>query len=80
MKLPRDVSGAELVRRLERIGYVATRSVGSHVRLTCSLPQVHHVTVPLHDSLRVGTLSAILADVASAQNLPRDVLVERLFD
>lgn len=79
MKLPRDVSGAELVRKLERIGYSVTRTVGSHARLTCLARRAHHVTVPLHEALRVGTLAAILAEVAAAQELSRDEVVKRLF-
>lgn len=80
MRLPRDLSGAELVRRLERFGYAMTRQSGSHIRLTCARPQEHHVTVPRHDPLRIGTLAAILADVASAQSISRDELLTRLFD
>lgn len=79
MRLPRDLSGSELIQRLERLGYVATRQTGSHVRLTCSTPQEHHVTVPRHDALRVGTLAAILSDVATAHSLTREELLSRLF-
>ena len=32
MRLPRDVSGADLARRLERLGYRTTRQTGSHIR------------------------------------------------
>lgn len=39
----------------------------------------HHVTIPSHDPLRVGTLSAILGEVAGHFNLTRDQLLERLF-
>jgi predicted RNA binding protein YcfA (HicA-like mRNA interferase family) len=38
MRLPRDVSGAELVKRLGRIAYRVTRQTGSHIRLTCDKP------------------------------------------
>ena len=79
MRLPRDLTGAELVRCLTKLGYRQTRQTGSHVRLTCDAPRQHHVTVPLHDPLRIGTLSAILGDVAEAQGVERDVLLERLF-
>ena len=79
MKLPRDLSGADLIRRLERFGYVITRETGSHVRLTTTTPQQHHVTVPRHDALRVGTLAAILYDVAATQRLSRDELLQKLF-
>ena len=39
----------------------------------------HHVTIPSHDSLKVGTLSAILADVASYLEIDRATLSENLF-
>lgn len=80
MRLPRDLSGADLIKRLGRLGYTATRQTGSHVRLTCPAAQEHHVTVPRHDPLRVGTLAAILSDVASAHGLSRDDLLRKLFD
>lgn len=79
MRLPRDLTGAELVRRLSRLGYQQTRQTGSHVRLTCDAPRQHHLTIPLHDPLRIGTLAAILADVAETHGMDRDVLLERLF-
>lgn len=80
MRLPRDISGAELARRLERFGYHATRQTGSHVRLTCAGMPEHHVTVPAHDALRVGTLANILQSVAARHGLSRNELVVRLFD
>ncbi len=79
MRLPRDLSGAALIRALESLGYQTTRATGSHARLTCSSPNQHHVTIPLHDTLRVGTLAAILADVRQAQGIERDELMNRLF-
>lgn len=79
MKLPRDLSGAQLVQVLGRLGYQVTRHAGSHVRLSCATPEEHHLTIPLHDSLRVGTLAAILADVATRQCLTRNALIARLF-
>ena len=79
-KLPRNLSGAQLVRALQKLGYVPTRQSGSHVRLSCvQQAQEHHITVPLHDPLRIGTLAAILADVAQAQTLSRDDLLNKLF-
>lgn len=38
MRVPRDLSGADLVKRLEKLGYRVTRQSGSHMRLTCSDP------------------------------------------
>lgn len=79
MKLPRDLSGAQLAKALGRVGYSATRQTGSHLRLTAANPSEHHVTIPLHDPLRVGTLAAILADIAAHQQISRDELLDRLF-
>ena len=79
MKLPRDVSGADLAKRLGRLGYAVTRQTGSHLRLTTSERGQHHVTIPNHDALKVGTLAGILGDVAAHLAISRDELVERLF-
>lgn len=80
MRVPRDLSGPELIRRLGRLGYAVTRQSGSHIRLTASENGEHHVTVPNHDPLRVGTLSAILMAVAARHGIDRDALLKRLFD
>jgi len=79
MKLPRNLSGAQLIKALEKLGYQATRQTGSHVRITSPQPKEHHLTVPLHDPLRVGTLAAILADVAAHHGITRDALLAKLF-
>jgi len=79
MKLPRDLSGAQLAKALARVGYSATRQTGSHLRLTTASPSEHHVTIPLHDPLKVGTLAAILADIAAHHEISRDELLNRLF-
>jgi len=80
MRVPRDLSGSDLIRRLVRMGYGVTRQSGSHVRLTTAENGEHHVTVPNHDPLRLGTLSAILGAVAAHHGLDRDELLKRLFD
>ena len=80
MKLPRDVSGEELVRSLRRFGYEVTRQSGSHIRVTSRAKSTeHHVTVPNHKQLKVGTLAEILSDVASYLNLTREQLTQEIF-
>ena len=79
MKLPRDVSGEQLVKKLERLGYRVTRQAGSHLRLSCESPSQHHVTIPNHNPLRLGTLSGILDSVAVHQKIFREELLRRLF-
>lgn len=64
MKLPRDVGAVQLIAKLQRLGYEVTRQTGSHIRLTKAGPRAHHVTVPNHDPLKVGTLNHILTDIA----------------
>jgi predicted RNA binding protein YcfA (HicA-like mRNA interferase family) len=73
------VSGDRLAKALEVFGYGVTRQTGSHMRLTTSQNGEHHVTVPRHNPLRLGTLAGILADVATHLELRRDELVARLF-
>ncbi|MCM3870900.1 MAG: type II toxin-antitoxin system HicA family toxin [Pyrinomonadaceae bacterium] len=79
MKLPRDVSGEDLVKRLKVFGYESTRQAGSHLRLTTTQGGEHHVTIPRHDPLKLGTLSGILNDVAEHFEIGRDEVIDRLF-
>lgn len=78
MRLPRDLTGAQLIRALSKLGYTPTRQTGSHVRLTCESPAQHHITIPLHDPLRIGTLAAILVAVAEARGMTRDALQQQI--
>ncbi len=79
MRLPRDLSGADLIRALRSLGYEQTRQTGSHIRLTTSQGGEHHVTVPRHDPLRVGTLNGIITDVGQHFGWSRDETLRRLF-
>jgi predicted RNA binding protein YcfA (HicA-like mRNA interferase family) len=79
MRLPRDLSGDGRAQSLGRLGYEVTRQTGSHLRLSTAEPAQHHVTIPRHDSLRVGTLSAILRDVAEHHGMSKDELIDQLF-
>ena len=81
MKLPRDLSGTEIARRLTRhYGYRVTRSRGSHMTMTLTAGgDEHQVTVPRHRDVRVGTLDAIIADVAAFLALPKRAVRNTLF-
>jgi predicted RNA binding protein YcfA (HicA-like mRNA interferase family) len=79
MRLPREVSGVGLANALAAFGHEVTRQTGSHMRLTTSLNGEHHVTIPRHPSLRLGTLNGVLADVAGHLGMSRDELASRLF-
>lgn len=79
MRLPRDLTGEQLAHRLEKLGYRVTRQTGSHMRLTTDEQGEHHITVPRHDPLRIGTLAAILSDVAEHFRSSRDAIERQLF-
>jgi predicted RNA binding protein YcfA (HicA-like mRNA interferase family) len=79
VRLPRDVSGTGLARALARLGYEITRQTGSHIRLTTQRDGEHHITIPAHDAIRVGTLSAILRDLCEHHDLGREELIAELF-
>lgn len=55
------VSGAQLIAALGKLGWVAVRQRGSHVRLKHPERSVSLV-VPLHRELKRGTLAGILRD------------------
>ncbi len=79
MRLPRDISGQQLARALARLGYEVGRQTGSHIRLTTQRSGEHHVTIPAHDPIKIGTLSAILRDIADHAEMNRDELLKELF-
>ncbi len=79
MRLPRDISGNDLASALKLHGYCITRKTGSHMRLTTTECGEHHLTIPQHQSLRIGTLAAILTDVASHFKITREELYQQLF-
>ncbi len=80
MKVPRDLSGFELSRLLRRYGYEVTRQVGSHLRLTSNIRGAqHHITVPAHKNLKLGTLISILSEVSAYLRLSRSDVERELF-
>ncbi|MGH7557667.1 MAG: type II toxin-antitoxin system HicA family toxin [Gemmatimonadota bacterium] len=79
MKLPRDLSGDDLAKKLIPLGYTITRQTGSHLRLSRTTSEgSHHVTIPRHRALRVGTLNAILRDVANTLGISKEELLRRI--
>lgn len=78
MKIPRNLSGAQLVKQLRFFGYAVVRQEGSHIRLTTEQNGQHHVTVPNHSPMRLGTLSSILKAVATHHDLSVEEVVYKL--
>ncbi|MGL4368279.1 MAG: type II toxin-antitoxin system HicA family toxin [Spirochaetota bacterium] len=78
MRTPRNIDGMELVKALSFFGYEITRQTGSHMRLTTSLKDEHHITIPNHRPLKIGTLNAILSDVAEHLKISKGEILEKL--
>ena len=79
MKIPRDVSAKELIKSLSKIGYEVTRQKGSHIRLSIQRPFEHHITIPNHDPIKIGTLSAILSDIAQSRGQSKESIANEIF-
>ena len=58
-KLPRGVSGKQVVKALENAGFYTKRRKGSHIVLRRDNPFAQ-VVVPDHKSVDTGTLATIL--------------------
>jgi predicted RNA binding protein YcfA (HicA-like mRNA interferase family) len=78
-KIPRNLTGQALIKKLKKLGYVPTRQSGSHIRVTTEENGTHHLTIPNHSPIKVGTLSNILKDIASHFKITKDELVEKIF-
>ena len=52
-----QVSGKEVIKALEKIGFTVSRQKGSHIRLSKMEGEIKQlVTVPNHKTIRKGTL------------------------
>lgn len=79
MKLPRNLSGADLIKVLCRdFSYHRIHQVGSHVILQTETPGHHRIPVPDHAILRIGTLNAILNAVAKAKGIDKGEILKKL--
>jgi predicted RNA binding protein YcfA (HicA-like mRNA interferase family) len=78
VKIPRDISGERLAKRLRKLGYKFIRQEGSHARYSHPGPPQHNVSVPMHDNLKVGLLQSILKDVSAHQGINLQDIIETL--
>jgi len=62
MKLP-IISGKDVIKIFEKIGYKVVRQKGSHVRLRDDKNEFHNpVTIPNHKVLKIGLLRKLIKD------------------
>jgi predicted RNA binding protein YcfA (HicA-like mRNA interferase family) len=79
MKVPRDLSGAQLVKVLcGDWGYRQVHQEGSHVILQTETPGHQRLSIPNHSPLRVGTLNSIVRAVATHKGLDRQTILDSL--
>jgi predicted RNA binding protein YcfA (HicA-like mRNA interferase family) len=79
MRVPRDVSGDELAKRIGELGYQITRQTGSHIRLTRVNREEHHITIPRHRTLKIGTLSNIRRDIAENLKISKAEIIDKMW-
>jgi predicted RNA binding protein YcfA (HicA-like mRNA interferase family) len=79
VRVPRGLSSTQLIKLLSNFDYEITRQTGSHIRLTTQSNGQHHITIPAHDPLKIGTLNAILRGVAEHLGLTKDEFLEQMF-
>lgn len=79
MKTPRDVFGKDLVKALKAYNYEVTGQNGSHIKVTTEQNGQHHVAIPNHDPIKIGTLNGILSEVAKHFGVAKEEVVRVLF-
>lgn len=72
-KLP-VVSGREVVRAFERIGYMQDHQTGSHIILRHGDPPHRRLTVPDHKELAKGTLRSLIREAGLTVEEFRELL------
>lgn len=78
-KVPRDVSGKDLIKVLSKYGYEVVRQSGSHIRLSIKLNDgVKNITIPNHDPIKLGTLMAIVNDVSEQLKINKEDIINKL--
>jgi predicted RNA binding protein YcfA (HicA-like mRNA interferase family) len=78
-KILRNISGQQLVKLFSKFGYEVIRQKGSHIRLSRTTKNSdHHITIPNHNPLKLGTLNSILSDVAEHLKISKDELLKEL--
>jgi predicted RNA binding protein YcfA (HicA-like mRNA interferase family) len=78
VKIPRNLSGRELVKTLCRDwDYTELKHEGSHIILQTEKPSPQRISVPDHAPLRVGTLNTILRLVSRHKNVQKEDILER---
>ena len=79
MKTPRSLSATELIKLLKIYDYQIVSQRGSHIKITTHKNGEHHLAISNHDPIKIGTLNAILRQVAEHLGKDKDEVVKDLF-
>lgn len=79
MKIPRNISGKELVKALKIYDYAVVRQTGSHIMVTTQRNGQHHLAIPNHNPIKMGTLNGIVSRVAIHFNMSKQEAFRELF-
>ena len=78
-KVPRNVSGKDLIKVLSKYGYSVVRQTGSHIRMSINIEDgVKSITIPNHTPIKLGTLMSILNDVALQLSINKEEILNKL--
>jgi len=79
MKIPRDISGKDIIKALKVYGYEVVRQNGSHITVTTRREGEHHLAIPNHNPVKVGTLNGIIALVSIHFKVSKEEVLKELF-
>ncbi len=80
MKIPRNISGKEIIKALKVFGYEVIRQNGSHIMVTSKRNGEHHLVIPNHNPIKVGTLNGIISQVAQHFQITKEEVLTQLFE
>jgi predicted RNA binding protein YcfA (HicA-like mRNA interferase family) len=73
------VSGKDLIKILSKYGYNIVRQSGSHIRMSITTADgIRNITIPNHDSIRLGTLMSIVNDVSDHLRIDKEDIIKKL--
>ncbi|MGA1874171.1 MAG: type II toxin-antitoxin system HicA family toxin [bacterium] len=79
MKLPRNLSGSDLIKFLEKkLGYRFVNQEGSHICLETNEPSHQRIAIPNHKVLRIGTLNVILRSISRHKGITKEEILDLL--
>ena len=79
MKLPRNLSGTDLNKFLEKkLNYKIVNQEGSHICLETNEPSHQRISIPNHKVLRIGTLNSILRSISRHKGIKKEEILSLL--